>query len=256
MFVRLESEIIREQAMAKARGLGGKRHAIHNHKYFVSSVECEAVRAAKSHYKSKIQKIVAGNKNKEEGQKTGFYYKGEDLYIDGKLQKEFIEPPSIEDVNSAMMTRRDDLSSLKLYHSTAPIIENNNHFTAYAVRTRRMDAVRLGYIKTIITKPRANHVMMAYRVGNYSGSCDDGECQAGGRLLQVLKNKRLKNVAIYVVRESNGQHLKQRRFELIDQVATELADFLLVNSIVSDNLPPLVEERELRSSQGSNASTT
>ena len=41
MFVRLESKSLREQAIAKAWGLGGKRHPEANHKYFVSSVVCE-----------------------------------------------------------------------------------------------------------------------------------------------------------------------------------------------------------------------
>ena len=63
-----------------------------------------------------------------------------------------------------------------------------------------------------------------------------------------------KTLYAHVVRESNGQHLGGRHFELIEQVAEEMLDFLLVNSVVSDDCPPLVEDRELRSSQESSAS--
>ena len=80
MFVWLESESLRERAMVKARGLGGKRHATLNYKYFVSSVECEATRATKERYKSKIQKIVTGNKDKEDKDKTKFYFRGQELF--------------------------------------------------------------------------------------------------------------------------------------------------------------------------------
>ena len=52
-FVRLQSEYIREQAMLKARGLGGRRHQTLNHKYFVAPVECEATKATKSKNKQK-----------------------------------------------------------------------------------------------------------------------------------------------------------------------------------------------------------
>ena len=72
MFVRLESESLRDQAMGKARGLGGQRHAEFNYKYFVSSVECEATRATKDRHRIKIRDLVIANKNKSEGQKTDF----------------------------------------------------------------------------------------------------------------------------------------------------------------------------------------
>ena len=173
-------------------------------------------------------------------------------YLDGKLYKEFMQPQAFDEINKAMLERKPDLDQLKLYQSTAPLSEKGSHFTAFAVRCRRMDSVRLGYIKTFILNPTANHVMMAYRIGSYVGSCDDGEFQAGGRLLRLLRSKRLKNVAIYVVRECNGTQLGPRRFELIDQIAEELIDFLLVNSVISDDRPPLVETGDdIDNSQGS-----
>ena len=83
MFVWLESEILHDQVISKARGLGGKYHT--EVKYFVSSDKCEAVRAAKEHYKNKVQKIVTGNKAKEDAQKMKFYFHGQELFVAGKL---------------------------------------------------------------------------------------------------------------------------------------------------------------------------
>ena len=77
-----------------------------------------------------------------------------------------------------------------------PLSENGNQFIAYAVRCRTMDKVCLGYIKTYLEHPTASHVMMAYRIGPHTGSCDDGECKAGGVLLKLIKSKNLKNSPI------------------------------------------------------------
>ena len=66
------------------------------------------------------------------------------------------------------------------------------------------------------------------------------------------KLKPPKNVALYIVCISNGQHLGQKWFDLISQVAEELLDFLLVNSVVTADRPPLVDTpMELRSRQDS-----
>ena len=212
MFVCLESEILREQAMAKAHGLGGKRHPEANHKYFVSSVVCEATRATRNRHRTKLQQVYSDNKNKPDGHKTDVYIRGDSLVIGGQLHHDFIEPPSVAQVDTALSKEHDAIQALQLYQSTAPVIENSNQFTAYAVHTRTMDKVRLGYIKTFATQPSAAHVVMAYRIGKHSGSCDDGEFKAGSVLLKLIKSKNLKNVALYITRVTNGQRLGQKRF--------------------------------------------
>ena len=73
-----------------------------------------------------------------------------------------------------------------------------------------MDEVCLGYVKMYLEHPTASHVMMAYRIGSHTGSCDDGEFKAGSILLKLIKMKNLKNVALYVVHVSNSQHLGQK----------------------------------------------
>ena len=252
MFVGLESEFLRDQAMGKAQGLGGQRHAEFNYKYFVSSVECEATRATKDCHHVKIRDLVIANKNKPEGQKVHFQVRGDDFIVGGQLQKDFLQPPSEVDVTDTLSSKPKELEALRLYHSMDPLSENGNQFIAYAVRCRTMDKICLGYIKTYLEHPTASHVMMAYRIGPHTGSCDNGECKADGVLLKLVKSKNLKNVGLYVVCISNGQHLGQKWFDLISQVAEELLDFLLVNLVVTADHPPLVDSpMELHSSQDS-----
>ena len=73
MFVRMESEVLREIALAKARGLGGKRHAERNFKYFVTPMKCEATRATEECHKGRIQKLAKGNKA---GRKDKYFARG------------------------------------------------------------------------------------------------------------------------------------------------------------------------------------
>ena len=252
MFVRLESENLREQAIVKARGLGGKRHPENNHKYFVSTVLCEATRATQERNSNKLQKAHQDNKNKPDNQKQSVYIRGTHVYIGGQKQRDFIEPPTPDQVDSAMATEFKALEDLQMYQSTGPLKENGSEFMAYAVRTRTMDKVWMGYVRAFYTQPSAAHVMMAYRVGKHSGSCDDEEHRGGGTILKQILAKNFKNVAVYVTHISNGQQIGNKRFDLIKQITNELLDFLLVNSVVDGpNAPPLHTARTARNSQDS-----
>ena len=93
MFVHLQSERMREQAVIKARGLGGRRHPVHNHKYFVSPVECEATKATKSRYRNKVQALLKNNKDNNTTDK--YSIQGEDFFINGALQKDAVTPPDL-----------------------------------------------------------------------------------------------------------------------------------------------------------------
>ena len=108
--------------------------------------------------------------------------------------------------------------------STSPLMDEGNTFRAFLVRTKRMDILRLAYVKVFTLIPQARHVVMAYRVGKFQGSCDDEEFKAGHKLLRVLISKSLKNAAIFVSRETSGQQLGPKRFEHIVTVATSLID--------------------------------
>ena len=221
MFVRLQSEVLRDQAIAKARGLGGKRHDTDNYKYFVNSVECEATRATKEKVKHRIQKLVKGNK---EGKNDKFYVRGTEFVVNGTLQKDFINTPTIEEINRSILQFSDSLDKLDMAQSTSPLMDEGNTFRAFLVRTKRMDILRLAYVKVFTLIPQARHVVMAYRVGKFQGSCDDEEFKAGHKLLRVLISKSLKNAAIFVSRETSGQQLGPKRFEHIIAVATSLID--------------------------------
>ena len=58
-----------------------------------------------------------------------------------------LQPPTFAAVNRALLEEQAALDGLRLYHSTDPLSDKGNHFTAYAIRLRRMDSVRLAMLK-------------------------------------------------------------------------------------------------------------
>ena len=224
MFVRLQSERVREQIMVQARGLGGRRHPVFNHKYFVSPVECEATKATKGKYRNKVQSLLKGNRDTNTNDK--FYFQGDEFFINGTLQEDTIMAPTFAEVADTLRTRKEELDALQLHRSEVPHVQNNNKFIAYFIHTRRIDIIRLAYTRVYVEQPSASSVMMAYKLANTQGSCDDGEYNMGFKLLRLLQNKKIKHAAIFMARYSRGQHLGAARFQVVTEVAAKLIDSL------------------------------
>ena len=265
VFIRLKSEALRELAIQKARQLGGRRHPTLNHKYFVSEINCEAVRASKEKYQPTIRTLISGNKN--DGKHDNFHFMGEDFYINGVLQHDGISVPTYAEINYALLHEKNILDSIQLYEMEEPFKERGNEFLTFAVRTNRLDVIRWAYIKIYADHADADHVLMGYRLNKFEGSCDDGEYRGGPKLLRALHKKKLKNAAVFIVRKfTDGQHkLGPRRFKIFTQEAESMIDFVqsttsrnMDNSIPSasaeiiDRLKPT--RHGLTSSQGSTAS--
>ena len=70
--------------------------------------------------------------------------------------------------------------------------------------------------------PEASHIMAAYSIKNGDGYEDDREFGASSRILNILKDNSVSNVAIFVVRYFDGKHIGPKRHELIKKVTTEL----------------------------------
>ena len=220
MFVRLCLEQLREIAITKARGLAGTRHAKKNYKYFVSKVECEAVKAAKEKHAARVKTILKNNF--DNGTTDNFHFRGNDFFVNGELQVPTITPPSFQDICTVIKEQRPALDAIELLENALPLVRDNNEFRAYAIRTRRMEEIRLGYIRVHMEVPDAAHVILAYKLNSSQGNCDDGEYKAGYKLLRILQTMKIRNIAIFVTRKSNGQQLGPKRFQYITDIAKTL----------------------------------
>ena len=74
--------------------------------------------------------------------------------------------------------------------------------------------------------PDSDHILMAYKLRNYSGHHDDGEFGASSKLEQMLLSSAKENLVVFVSRVYGGIQLGQCRHVLIEKVARE-AMFML-----------------------------
>lgn len=111
-----------------------------------------------------------------------------------------------------------------------PIIDRKSTFQGHAtgVSSRNDVVVALQQLKANTKIERAKHNIYAYRI--YDGNVwlqdcdDDGESQAGGRLLHLLQLTEAKNVLVVVSRWFGGIHLGAARFKHINNAARQALD--------------------------------
>lgn len=114
--------------------------------------------------------------------------------------------------------------------TSEPIIDRKSTFQGHAteVLSRQDVALALRQLKTNTKIERATHNIYAYRI--YDGNVwlqdcdDDGENQAGSRLMHLLQVTDAKNVLVVVSRWFGGIHLGAARFKHINNAARQVLD--------------------------------
>lgn len=94
-------------------------------------------------------------------------------------------------------------------------------FQAFACSADKMNTVHLAYKRLFREHPGADHIAAAFIVEGDDGYQDDSEFGSGFRLLHVLKEAKLFNTAVFVVRYYGGEHLGPQRFTVMKELAAE-----------------------------------
>ena len=157
--------------------------------------------------------------------KVNVEFKNGILHLNGKPERKYITPPSVTDVLNLTPDMVKKMDQIHFEQSTT-FQEKGNTFTAYALRANTSAEIRAAYRKLKQMIPEADHVMMAYRVKNYSGYHDDREHAAGKKLNSLLAVRNASNVAVFVARVFSGIHIGPKRFLLIEKAAKEALDAL------------------------------
>ena len=105
--------------------------------------------------------------------------------------------------------------------------ESGSKFTAYAAKLLSSEILKAAYIKIRkCLEPKADSVFMAYRIlmdGKIQqGSTDDGEFYSDLEIRDILKEKKIVNLVVFVTRSFNGQHIGKARFRLIRDMVYEV----------------------------------
>ena len=142
------------------------------------------------------------------------------LYLNGKLQKKYVNPPTVMEMMNIQQDTQERIDSLRFTQSPT-IVDKNSSFTVFAVKVANTTEVKLAYKKAKQISPDADHIVMAYAVKQYSGYHDNGEHTAGKRLAAILMERNLKDTAIFVARIYGGQHIGPKRFLHIEKSARD-----------------------------------
>ncbi len=126
--------------------------------------------------------------------------------------------------------KQDDLANSIEIISGEPIVDRKSTFQAHLGRISKESEVNVFMNKLKENRKilRASHNIMAYRIeGSQKGSYiqdndDDGENEAGGRLMHLLQILDVKNIIVVVSRWYGGILLGPDRFKHINNCAREL----------------------------------
>lgn len=110
------------------------------------------------------------------------------------------------------------------------VTERKSTFQAHLARVSSVEYAKktIQHVKENKKLATATHNISAYRIsGGPHGTCfqdcdDDGENQAGGRLLHLMQILDVRDVAVVVSRWFGGTQLGADRFKLINNVARDL----------------------------------
>ena len=108
--------------------------------------------------------------------------------------------------------------------------EKSNCFTAYIMETADIKDIRAAHKHLKLKHMDATHVTVAYNLASenpeMSDYDDDGEIGAGSRILKVLTDGDIVNVAIFLIRYHSGQNLGVRRFEIFKEMTDTAIELL------------------------------
>lgn len=155
------------------------------------------------------------------------------LFVNGQLIKETFKTPTAKLILAMNEDDKEELrqSSPRLYIGNT-ITERGSSFTASVAEVGSGKEARDAYTALLLDPKNmsAAHNIGAYRVTNPTTArteeeySDDGEHGAGKTLRNVLLRRNKTNIAVFVTRGSDGTHLGNKRFRLMeDAVVSALA---------------------------------
>ena len=174
-----------------------------------------------------IRKTNAGIAEEQKHKRTPAHIMNKVLFVNNKAQRQYVFPPTAQEVFNTDAETKEKMEKIKLFHSTT-LIEKQSKFTGFAVHVKNVGEVKLVYRKLKVLYPECDHIMMAYSVKSHTGHHDNGEYGALIKLLNGITQRNLNGVALFVTREYGGIQLGQRRFLFIEKVAKEALNYLNV----------------------------
>ena len=131
------------------------------------------------------------------------HIKNNTLFINKVPQKKHIHPLTVQDIFNCDKETAATMNAVNLVHTEA-VTDKLSHFRGHVAKVKNSKEINAAYKKIRLLYPESNHIMMAYTIKNHTGFHDDGEYSAGDKLLQILLQRCLNNMVVFVMREFGG----------------------------------------------------
>lgn len=203
---------LRKRIFENTRKLAGKNYSINQQ---LPDVLAEQRRENRQRIKQ-IQKL---EESKSENEKSTFLIHNHKLYVNGQAQRKKLVPP----LPCALFpgkTERDKMASIQMKYSQSKSAQTSS-FSAAACTVESMNQVHLAYKRLFREFPEADHIVAAATCSGEEMHQDDSEFGAGYRILNMIRDYHLGNVAVFVIRHYGGEHVGPMRFAVMQEVAEE-----------------------------------
>ena len=171
--------------------------------------------------------------------------KGKLFIGEGEAKVEWKPPVEPQPVKAYLLMSRTEEETMESTNLiTGPTrTKEGSKFLSYTISASSVEMVQFYYKKLKYDHQMATHIIGAYRIfgkdhHNLQSFCDDGEHGGGRRILNVLKDQNLFNIAVFIVRYKDGDNIGKARFEII----TELAKIVITKL-------PILDRGERRSTE-------
>lgn len=174
--------------------------------------------------KREIQQIIKEKKDAEasldNALKSKILVKNNKVFINGQLQRKLLKPPTVAQIFEISEEEKTKMKAIKIKY-TQPKSLRSSEFMGAACVVNSMNEVHLAYRKLFLKFPGADHIMAGFSCEGKQGYQDDSEFSSGFRILNVIKDSRFTNVAVFIIQEYGGLHLGPNRFNMIKEMAEE-----------------------------------
>ena len=230
MLVYLQSAIDRNDIMSNTAKLKDLMNE-ENNPYYISRQLSAGMKAKKQRHKA----LLSMNKELDTQYQRDMKIENGELKVDGiTYQKKLVAPSCREILLASKQQRLERLS--KDVTKGIPKKFRGQEFLAYTAPVKDTNEANIAYAKIRSLHTDARHVISACRTpGKDFHTCqdfvDDAEHGGGQFLLNILLDSAIQNRVIMVVRNYEGDHIGNKRFELMREAVRSALDRSPKNNI-------------------------
>lgn len=168
---------------------------------------------------------MAENRKKDSSHKLDMSIARGKLVINEEVYEKSVKAPTARDIlrpNKEVIKNARTIEIVKGGEES----KQKSHFGSFAAAVQSFEDVQAAYLKMKMKYADATHVSCAFRLPGANTPfnqdyIDDGEYGCGRAMLKVLKQAKIMNVAMFLVRYYGGKHLGVTRFTVFKTLAEQ-----------------------------------